>query len=134
MNSPRFLNPKLSRLALAHACVLLAIPLAHSQQKDVSQPDVKTLAKYDANKNGRLDADELALMQRDEAKAASAASTNPNADRDAVLTLSPFEVKADNNGYMATTSASGTRLNSNLADLASPISVVTKQQLQDMAA
>jgi outer membrane receptor protein involved in Fe transport len=50
-----------------------------------------------------------------------------------MIVLSPFEVTASNNGYMATNSTSGTRLNSSLADIASPISVVTKQQLTDMA-
>jgi outer membrane receptor protein involved in Fe transport len=133
MNSPRLLTPRLRRLVLAQACALLAIPLAHSQQAAKSAPDAKTLARYDTNKNGQLDANELAALQSDEAKAASAVSTK-DADKDGVLTLSPFEVKAGDNGYMATNSASGTRLNSNLSDLASPISVVTKQQLQDMAA
>ncbi len=52
-----------------------------------------------------------------------------------VVELSPFEVTAgDDKGYYASSSLSGTRLNSKLEDLASSISVVTKQQLLDTAA
>lgn len=64
----------------------------------------------------------------------TAAAASEKAKDDNTVVLSPFEVLAENNGYMATDSASGTRLRSSLSDLASPISVVTKQQLQDMAA
>ncbi len=53
-------------------------------------------------------------------------------DDDPVM-LSPFEVVADDKGYMASKSASGTRLASSMEDIASPVSVVTKQQLLDMA-
>lgn len=50
------------------------------------------------------------------------------------VTLSPFEVNTSRDqGYAATSSLSGTRLNSNLDDLAASLSVVTKQQLQDTA-
>ncbi len=52
---------------------------------------------------------------------------------DNTIILSPFEVISDSKGYLASNSASGTRLNSRLEDLASPISVVTKQQLADTA-
>jgi hypothetical protein len=51
-----------------------------------------------------------------------------------VVALSPFEVStARDRGYEASSTMSGTRLNSNLADLAASISVVTKQQLLDTA-
>jgi hypothetical protein len=51
-----------------------------------------------------------------------------------VVVLSPFEVNtARDRGYEASSTMSGTRLNSNLADLAASISVVTKQQLLDTA-
>ena len=50
------------------------------------------------------------------------------------IQLSPFEVNAERNrGYEAASTMSGTRLNSNLTDLAVSITVVTKQQLQDTA-
>jgi len=49
--------------------------------------------------------------------------------------LSPFQVSANRDkGYEASSTLSGTRLNSNLSDLAASISVVTRQQLLDTAA
>ncbi len=53
---------------------------------------------------------------------------------DDVIELSPFEVQASTNGYLANSAMSGTRLNSRLEDLAASISVVTKKQLLDTAA
>ena len=51
-----------------------------------------------------------------------------------VVQLSPFEVNSTRDrGYEAASTLSGTRLNTNLADLAASISVVTRQQLQDTA-
>lgn len=50
------------------------------------------------------------------------------------ITLSPFTVTADNRGYQATNAMSGTRLNTNLEDIAASITVVTKLQLEDTAA
>jgi outer membrane receptor for ferric coprogen and ferric-rhodotorulic acid len=59
----------------------------------------------------------------------------PNTAEEPVVQLSPFEVSAaGNRGYEAAATMSGTRLNSNLADLAASISVVTRQQLLDTAA
>ncbi len=87
------------------------------------------LARYDANKNGVLDAAELATMQ---AESSGAAAANVGRTDEAVQ-LTPFEVKEANNGYYATNTMSGTRLNTKLEDLASSISVVTKAQMQDFA-
>lgn len=51
-----------------------------------------------------------------------------------VFVLSPFEVKADDNmGYLATSSLAGSRLNTNLKDVASAISVVTLEFFDDTA-
>lgn len=47
--------------------------------------------------------------------------------------LSPFEVVSEGRGYYASTTMSGTRLNSRVEDLASSISVVTKEQMSDFA-
>jgi outer membrane receptor protein involved in Fe transport len=52
---------------------------------------------------------------------------------DEIVSLSPFEVTADNKGYQASNTLSGTRLNSKLEDLGASITVVTKQQMLDMA-
>ena len=49
------------------------------------------------------------------------------------MQLSPFEVREANNGYYAASTMSGTRLNTKIEDLASAISVVTKQQMADFA-
>ena len=57
------------------------------------------------------------------------------ADGTELVQLSPFEVSAaQDRGYLATSTLSGTRLNSKLEDLAASLSVVTKQQLLDTAA
>lgn len=55
-----------------------------------------------------------------------------SASADTVV-LSPFEVTESNNGYCASNTMSGTRLNTKLEDLGSSISVVTKQQMSDFA-
>lgn len=51
-----------------------------------------------------------------------------------IVQLSPFEVTVDNKGYYASSALSGTRTKSNIDDLASSISVVTKAMLEDTAA
>jgi outer membrane receptor protein involved in Fe transport len=98
----------------------------------------QSLAKYDANKNGVLDADELIVMRADEAKAAKtpvAANEAAAAQKEEAIQLSPFEVSAGNDrGYAAANTLAGTRLNSPIEDIAGSISVVTKQQLADTAA
>ena len=55
-------------------------------------------------------------------------------DSDQTIMLSPFEVVATKDqGYYTANTLAGTRLNNNIADLASSISVVTRQQLEDTA-
>lgn len=49
------------------------------------------------------------------------------------LILSPFEVVSDTRGYFSANTMSGTRLNTRIEDLASSISVVTKEQMSDFA-
>lgn len=69
------------------------------------------------------------------APSASPAVNVPSQAADSIVQLSPFEVTADaDRGYQATSTLSGTRLNSKLEDLAASISVVTKQQLLDTTA
>lgn len=54
--------------------------------------------------------------------------------KESVLELSPFVVSTQKDqGYFAENTLAGSRLNSNLADLAASITVVTKQQLDDTA-
>ncbi|EDY83193.1 TonB-dependent receptor plug domain protein [Verrucomicrobiia bacterium DG1235] len=59
-----------------------------------------------------------------------------NVDGDEVFELSPFEVKNSDNdiGYYSENTLAGSRLNSSISDLASSITVVTSQQLEDTAA
>src|SRR5262245_12386827 len=63
------------------------------------------LARYDTNRDGRLDAAEEAAMRAAESRAQGAAnagaSTNPSANTGDVVVLSPFEVNESNNGYFA---------------------------------
>ncbi|MGH8019211.1 MAG: TonB-dependent receptor plug domain-containing protein [Opitutaceae bacterium] len=61
------------------------------------------------------------------------AANPPPEEQEEAIELSPFEVTADNRGYQATNTMSGTRLNTKLEDLASAISVVTKEQMVDFA-
>jgi len=57
------------------------------------------------------------------------AKTNP---ADGVVTLSPFTVTTDKDqGYYAENTLAGSRLNTNLADIAASITVVTKQKMRD---
>lgn len=54
---------------------------------------------------------------------------------DETIVLSPFEVTAsDENGYVATETLAGTRIRTDLRDVGSAISVVTKEFLQDVGA
>ena len=49
-----------------------------------------------------------------------------------VVKLSPFEVTTDKNaGYYTANTLAGTRLNNNIGDIPSSVTVVTRQQLQD---
>ena len=140
MNSSRPLPLFARLLVLASACVTLATSPAAAQQTCASSAgaDANALANYDKNHNGKLDPDELAAMQADEAKmanAAAASSPKLTSGDNEVVQLSPFEVSAgDDRGYSASSSLSGTRLNSKLEDISSSISVVTKQQMLDTAA
>ena len=75
-----------------------------------------------------------AVFAADSAANSSSASrktTTPGADE--TLVLSPFEVRSDDRGYRASNTMSGTRLNSKVEDLASSITVITKEQMSDFA-
>ncbi len=95
--------------------------------------DATTLAKYDTNHNGRLDPDELAAMQAAAANAPRVPAVTTGHGSDETIMLSPFEVASEGRGYYASSTMSGTRLNSKVEDLASSISVVTKEQMTDFA-
>jgi hypothetical protein len=59
----------------------------------------------------------------------------PVDDSDQTIMLSPFEVVGSKDqGYYTPNTLAGTRLNNNIADLASSITVVTRQQIEDTGA
>ncbi|MSU65223.1 MAG: TonB-dependent receptor [Opitutus sp.] len=122
--------PLCSRLLLLASLGVLAVGLAPSraQVAPAPAPDASTLAKYDANKNGVLEANEVAAIEA--AYKASSTAATMSAE---VVSLSPFEVVSDNKGYYAANSMSGTRFNTRLDDLASSITVLTKEQMADFA-
>ena len=131
--------PKSKNHPIQFPRALLVLSMLHCSVSLFAQaiaPDAATLAKYDTNKNGRLDPNEVEAMNAAEAKAAKIPITHaatPSASESETVQLSPFEVKEANNGYFATNTMSGTRLSSKLEDIAASISVVTKQQMADFA-
>ncbi len=83
----------------------------------------------------------LALLSASLARAQAVAPVKPAPapekaapqDKD-VVELSPFTVKSEKDtGYFAENTLAGSRLNTNIADLAASITVVTKQQMEDTA-
>jgi hypothetical protein len=108
----------------------LAFAVSASAQTAPVSATPAELARYDTNRNGRIDADEAARMQADTPRAAGAAT--PAAGD--IVTLSPFTVATQrDSGYFAENTLAGSRLNTNLGDLAASITVVTKQQMDDTA-
>jgi len=101
MNSSQALPSPLRRLILAPACAVIAVSFAWAQQAPTPAPTPTT------------------------------STGTASAGSEETIRLSPFEVKAEANGYYSPNTMSGTRINSNIQDLASSISVVTKSQMQD---
>jgi hypothetical protein len=125
----------LRHLTLMSFCTLSAVSILHAQAAQNSVT-ADQLAKYDKNRNGVLDPDEVAAMQADQAKAGQTPVASASASSSGqTVELSPFEVDASKDiGYYAENTLSGSRLNTNVGDLASSITVVTKQQLNDTGA
>ena len=96
--------------------------------------DPVTLARYDKNRNGVLDPPELEAMAADSRRSVPVVTpVGPGTAGagDETIVMSPFEVVTDTKGYYAATTMSGTRFNARLEDLASAITVVTKEQMAD---
>jgi iron complex outermembrane receptor protein len=70
-------------------------------------------------------------VNRRNAVAGPAPNSVDDARKDQVVNLSPFEVKSAPMGYEATSSASGTRLDTPLADLSKNILVLTRDLIED---
>ena len=128
----RVTTPAARLLTSAFLTVALLCPTLVRAQ---AATDAQTLAKYDKNKNGRLDADEVSALQADTARAAQTPVNSSASASGDVVTLNPFEVDASKDiGYYAENTLAGSRLRTNVGDLASSITVVTKQQLEDTGA
>ncbi len=135
MNLPQKTKLPLFRLIGVPVCLItLLAPIARAQVAPAATADAGALARYDANRNGRLDPDEAAA--RDAAQRPSAPVNVELAPRPAgeeTLVLSPFEVISENKGYFSANSMSGTRMNSKIEDLGQSITVMTKEQMIDFA-
>ena len=132
--TPANVRRPISRAAVL-AFALIASPLS-AQQAPAARPDATTLARYDRNKNGVLDPDEVVAKDAAEKRAAAGVNAGPAGAApaaDEIVALSPFEVVADDKGYFASNTMSGTRLNSKIEDLGQSITVVTKEQMSDFA-
>ena len=124
------------RKSLVTAASLLVAIAQPAWSQTAATATATELAKYDTNKNGRLDPAEEAVRDADRAQAATnvAPATSTTGVNGDVVALSPFEVSADQSqGYYAANTLSGTRINSRLEDLGASITVVTKQQMEDFA-
>jgi hypothetical protein len=117
------------RPALLSSVLLVSGGRLSAQVAPAPATDAATLARYDTNRNGRLDPEENRAMEADRQRLGS----NGGRAGDETVVLSPFEVVSDNRGYFATNTMSGTRLNTKLEDLASSITVITKEQMSDFA-
>ncbi|MEN9634506.1 MAG: hypothetical protein RL077_2910, partial [Verrucomicrobiota bacterium] len=129
-------NRRSRRLIGSYAvlAVITAVSLV-AQVAPALAPTAATLAKYDANRNGKLDPNEVAAMETAQKAAVSAQKAEvAKPASDEIVALSPFEVVADNNrGYFQSNTMSGTRLNSKIEDLGQSITVMTKEQMSDFA-
>ena len=104
-------NQSLRWLLLAQLCVILGTSLAKAQAAPTKSPADAPPAKP--------------------VPVETTASSKP-ADDEAVV-LSPFEVTTNNKGYYSANTMSGTRFNTKLDDLASSITIMTKEQMSDFA-
>jgi hypothetical protein len=136
MKLPDNITPRLLALLGTPACLLaFGTPLVRAQVAPAPVADAATLAKYDANRNGKLDPNELVALEAAQKAAASAPTdTAARPGQEEVVALSPFEVTSDSNrGYFQSNTMSGTRLNSKIEDLGQSITVMTKEQMTDFA-
>src|SRR5664279_5706689 len=118
MNTSNRLHTTQRRLILVQAALMMmTVSFTWAQRAPEPAPDATT--------------------QTDQRNAAPAPVTRvaaPAQPTDEVISLNPFEVTSSNDrGYYAANSMSGTRFNTKLDDLASSISVVTKEQMADFA-
>ncbi len=105
-------------LQVSLLALMIAAP-AFAQEKKETPPPANAPEANTAKQNAAI---------------AEASKTAPLEKKEEPLKLSPFTVTTNRNqGYFAANTLAGSRMNTNLADLASSISVVTKQQMEDTA-
>src|SRR5438552_3705428 len=105
---------------LAIALGLIVAAQLHGQATSAPAISAADLAKYDKNKNGVLDPDEVAQM--------NAAKTK----EDEALVLNPFQVSTSKDvGYAAGNTLSGGRVDTPLEITPGSISVMTKEFMDD---
>ncbi len=113
--------PHRLRLLAVAACFLPGLP--GSAQTAPAPVDPATLARWDANKNGRLDPDELAAQ----AAAGNAAPAN------GIVALTPFEVVADaSDTYQAMNTNSVTGTNTALGKTPLDAKVFNRQLMDEL--
>ena len=116
MNANRRILRRLQRLMVAQACALFAVSSAWAQAVATPNPATEAATPPPAAKP----------MTPEAAPARTGAS-------DEVVQMSPFQVQTTTQGYYAENTLAGSRLNTNLGDLAASITVVTKQQMVNTA-
>lgn len=108
---------------LAALCLGAGPLLVQAQSAGVDKPDPATLARYDINKNGKLDADEL---RRKEAAAA--------ARDEKVVEFSPFVVQVEkDDDFAAVASGDGTRLGLEIRDMPAAYMSITREFMDSLA-
>lgn len=127
------MSPYLRRLLIAHLCGLTIAVTTTAQAQAVKDPpaDADNKAQTPAGeKNAK--ASEASTPKAAEVSSSKNASTS---EEEEAIKMSPFQVNTDKDrGYHGGASMSGTRLNTDLDDIAASITVITKQQLLDTAA
>ncbi len=110
MNPSKKPVPPLRRLILVQAClIMIGVPFSRAQLAPTTTPDTE------------------------QKKSVPVETTTVPAKSDETIVMSPFEIVTDTKGYYSANTMSGTRFNAKFDDLASSISVVTKQQRSDFA-
>ena len=128
MSTPRRHCSPAARLINAFAALLVfALPArGQSPAASANTTEAQNLARYDRNKNGRLDPDELAALRADELKAAKTSET---------MFMSPFEVRTDKDtSYGALNSNSISAFNMELLKTPVAADIFLEQFMQDVAA
>src|SRR5687767_10279598 len=100
--APFIVSARLELVVVVLAAFGAATSTLTGQSLPAAQPDAATVARYDANRNGRLDRDELDALEADQRKLSAMPATNATIDRsarDETVLLSPFEVVGDTKGY-----------------------------------